>query len=210
MQGRVPVVVATNARDGRRQRRCAHHRALRLPGTVEASPGNRSGRSRRKAVRVVLFRDGDRRTQEFFIQMAHPPAILVRAVYDRLCAEQPGLVDARPDCIQRRAPPTGRRAGHERTVSCALPASARGWCVGFPSDRLTRVSPDRRPSGPMDFGHRLALASSRVQADPAQKTIEVGPWLPPSRARARPGSGRSAGAGAETTSSGAPRPAASS
>jgi len=30
---------------------------------------------------VLLFREGDRRTQEYFIRMGHPPADQVQAVY---------------------------------------------------------------------------------------------------------------------------------
>ncbi|MFZ5482030.1 MAG: RecQ family ATP-dependent DNA helicase [Myxococcota bacterium] len=87
MGGRLRVVVATNAFgmgvDKEDVRTIVHYD---LPGTVEAyyQEIGRAGRDGKKSRVVLLFREEDRRTQEFFIDMAHPPAAWVHAVWEGL------------------------------------------------------------------------------------------------------------------------------
>jgi len=189
MQGKVPVVVATNAFgmgvDKDDVRTIVH---FELPGTVEAyyQEIGRAGRDGKPSRVVLLFRDGDRRTQEFFIQMAHPAAILVRAVYDSLLSESTNPVWSTREHIASRLQGTPGLADeqvNERTVSsCIYLLQREGWVRRIPaSDRHTRISirrdrPARRPDGLR--GAVWRWLQSRLEADPDTTTIEVGlPWL---------------------------------
>jgi len=84
MADRCRVIVATNAFgmgiDKHDIRTIIH---WDIPGTIEAyyQEIGRAGRDGEPASAVLLFRDSDRRTQEFFIQMANPPAAAVHAVW---------------------------------------------------------------------------------------------------------------------------------
>src|SRR6185436_1005338 len=87
MSGASRIVVATNAFgmgvDKDDVRTILH---FDLPGTVEAyyQEIGRAGRDGAPSRVVLLFREGDRRTQEFFIRMSHPPAAWVKAIYAHL------------------------------------------------------------------------------------------------------------------------------
>jgi len=189
MQGKVPVVVATNAFgmgvDKEDVRTIVH---FELPGTVEAyyQEIGRAGRDGKPSRVVLLFRDGDRRTQEFFIQMAHPAAILVRAVYDTLLRENTNPVWATREQIAAKlkgAPGLSDEQVNERTISsCIYLLQREGWVRRISaSDRLTRLGirrdrPAHRPDGLR--GTVWRWLSSRLEADPTTTTIEVGiPWL---------------------------------
>jgi ATP-dependent DNA helicase RecQ len=90
IQGRLPVVVATNAFgmgvDKADIRTIVH---FDLPGTIEAyyQEVGRAGRDQKPAHAILLYRPADRQLQEFFIQNSHPPAADVHRVYNLLLAQ---------------------------------------------------------------------------------------------------------------------------
>ncbi len=87
MGGRVPVVVATNAFgmgiDKEDIRAVVHYD---IPRTIEAyyQEIGRAGRDGRPADITLLYRVGDRRIQEFFIDNAHPPEWAVIGTWQAL------------------------------------------------------------------------------------------------------------------------------
>lgn len=144
MQGRVPVVVATNAFgmgvDKADIRAIVHYD---IPGSVEAyyQEVGRAGRDGRPAQATLLYQPSDRRIQEFFVRSAHPDAALVERVYEQLLAAwnaQPGgdtLVDAPRERLAACLPSD---AGGEHAASACLRVLERqGW--------LRRVSSRERP-----------------------------------------------------------------
>ena len=189
MSSRVPVVVATNAFgmgvDKEDVRTIVH---FEIPGTVEAyyQEIGRAGRDNKPSRVVLLFRDADRRTQEFFIQMAHPPAVLVRAVYERLLEEGINPVwSSREELaasLEARAGLSDEQV-NERTVSSAIYLLQReGWVRRIPAtQRETRISirrgrPAARPDGIR--GKAWRWLQTRIAEDPDTPTIEVGlDWL---------------------------------
>jgi ATP-dependent DNA helicase RecQ len=87
MAGRLSVVAATNAFgmgiDKEDVRGVVH---FDIPKTVEAyyQEIGRAGRDGRPAEISLIYRRGDRRIQEFFIDNSHPPEYMVRAVWEAL------------------------------------------------------------------------------------------------------------------------------
>ena len=87
MEGKVPIVVATNAFgmgiDKDDLRGVVHYE---IPKTVEAwyQEIGRAGRDGRPADIALLYKRGDRGVQEFFIDMAYPPEVVVRQTWDAL------------------------------------------------------------------------------------------------------------------------------
>ncbi len=168
MGGELRVVVATNAFGmgvDKEDVRCIVH--YELPGTVEAyyQEIGRAGRDGRPSRVVLLFREGDRRTQEFFIQMAHPPAAHVRAVYETLCNVGTDEVWITHEQLAERV--QHEHAGcddlNERTAaSCLYLLQREGW--------LRRLSANQREG-------RATVLATRPAARPQGARGAVLRWL---------------------------------
>ena len=176
MSGRAPVVVATNAFgmgvDKDDVRVIVH---WDIPGTVEAyyQEIGRAGRDGLPSRVVLLYNPSDRRTQEFFIKMGHPPVGHVRAIYDRLLSERTNPVFIRrgdlADCLPDEA-------GGERTASsCVYVLQREGWVRRIhPAERPGRVvlrtdAPGDLPSGMR--GDVLSLVRERLVAFPGEALV---------------------------------------
>jgi ATP-dependent DNA helicase RecQ len=137
MAGRIPIVVATNAFgmgvDKRDVRTIVHYD---LPGTIEAyyQEIGRAGRDGLPSRAVLLFREEDRRTQEFFIDSAHPPAAWVHALWRELDGRGHSPVFATLDALARVLPD---EAGERAVSSCLGVLQREGW--------TRRVAPTDRP-----------------------------------------------------------------
>ncbi|MFH1464154.1 MAG: ATP-dependent DNA helicase RecQ [Pseudomonadota bacterium] len=156
MQGRVPVVVATNAFgmgvDKSDLRTIVH---VDIPGSIEAyyQEIGRAGRDGRPSRAVLLFQPSDRRIQEFFIRSSHPEAELVEQVYRELWsawraggAGEP-LVEAGREQLAAALP---EGSGGEAVVSACLRVLERqGWVRRVaPRDRPGCVRLQQQPASP--------------------------------------------------------------
>ena len=174
MEGRCPVVVATNAFgmgvDKADVRAIVHYE---LPGTVEAyyQEIGRAGRDGRPSRVVLLFRDSDRRTQEFFIRMSHPPAAVVRAVYSALLREERRTVFLTLSEIVDRLD-VGSEDVNERVVSsCIYLLRREGW--------VRRIHPNQRDG-------RVFMGSTRLSRTPSGLRGRVWQALAEDLSRATP------------------------
>jgi ATP-dependent DNA helicase RecQ len=145
IQGRLPVVVATNAFgmgvDKADIRTIVH---FDMPGTIEAyyQEVGRAGRDGKPATAILMYRSADRQLQEFFIQNAHPPAADVHRVYDALLSTQ-------ENPVWWQAHEIGRHTGiDERQVQSCLSVLRR---FGL-TDRATSRNPN---SGDILYGISL-------------------------------------------------------
>jgi ATP-dependent DNA helicase RecQ len=132
IQGRLPVVVATNAFgmgvDKADIRTIIH---FDMPGTIEAyyQEVGRAGRDGKPASAILMFRSADRQLQEFFINNAHPPAADVHQVYE-------ALLSADENPVWWRAAEIGRRTGiDERQIQSCLSVLRRFGLVGRATSR---------------------------------------------------------------------------
>lgn len=191
MAGKQRVVVATNAFGmgvDKDDVRCIVH--YELPGTVEAyyQEIGRAGRDGRPSRVVLLFREGDRRTQEFFIQMAHPPAAHVRAVYQTLVDMGSHEVWITHEVLSERVrqQQVGCDDLNERTVaSCLYLLQREGWLRRLSANQregratLLAGRPARRPQGVR--GRVMVALQARSSDD--NSLVEAIPVDPGSLAR---------------------------
>jgi len=160
MRGEAPVIVATNAFgmgvDKPDIRAVVH---WDLPGTVEAyyQEIGRAGRDGLPSQVTLLYRPSDRRTQEFFIRMSHPPLDLVHATWRALqTGENPCPLSVRDlaSRVQAEEP-------NERAISSCLTLleregwlrrlSARGFSARGPTAAGTGGARILRPGAPLEL-----------------------------------------------------------
>jgi len=154
MSGGLDVVVATNAFgmgvDRADVRRIIH---WDIPGSVEAyyQEIGRAGRDGKESEVILLFNPSDKRIQEFFIQMGHPPLSYVRKIYERLLREGSNPVFISRERLADSLPAD---AGGDRTASsCVYLLQREGWVQRVhPTEQggsltLTNKRPKKRPSG---------------------------------------------------------------
>lgn len=147
MAGNVPVVVATNAFgmgiDKSNIRTIVH---FDIPGTVEAyyQEIGRAGRDGLTSQAVLLFNQGDRHIQRFFIDNAHPPAEWVHSLYSWLQAQNSNPVFARLEDMAVALP---QEAGDRAAATCLYILVREGLARRIsPNERLATVT--RQPSPP--------------------------------------------------------------
>ncbi len=179
MEGRVPVVVATNAFgmgiDKSDIRTIVH---VDMPGTVEAyyQEIGRAGRDGKPSRAVLLFQAGDRRIHTFFIDAAHPPAAWVHALWEGLKArgENPVLAS-----VEEMAGLLPADAGDRAVSSCLhiLVREGRARRIA-PSDRPAQLILHRRPPVAVPSGLRgLVWGLCRAEAQPGVPyALHVGAW----------------------------------
>ncbi|MCP4808152.1 MAG: ATP-dependent DNA helicase RecQ [Proteobacteria bacterium] len=174
--GSIPVVVATNAFgmgvDKSDVRVVAH---WDVPGTVEAyyQEIGRAGRDGLPSRIVLLYNEQDRRTQEFFIKMGHPPVEHVRAVYSRLLQERTNPAYIRREELGAALPDD---AGGDRTASsCIYVLEREGWVRRIhPAERPGRVvlrtdAPSTPPGGLRGRVHKVV--SERLAEFPGDALV---------------------------------------
>ncbi|MCB9780561.1 MAG: ATP-dependent DNA helicase RecQ [Alphaproteobacteria bacterium] len=163
MAGRSPVVVATNAFgmgvDKDDVRTIVHYD---IPGTVEAyyQEIGRAGRDGKPARAILLFREEDRRTQEFFIRMSHPPAAWVHAVYRRLVEQRTDPVWITLEELAEALPDD---AGGPRTAASCLYLLQREGHV--------------RRIAPRDRDGQLTVRTDHPSVEPGGARGQVWQWI---------------------------------
>ena len=168
------MVVATNAFgmgvDKRDVRTILHYD---LPGTIEAyyQEIGRAGRDGLRSRVVLLYREQDRRIQEFFIHMGHPPAAWVHLVWDELNRRGENPVFASHEDLARVLPDD---ATAERSVASCLYVLQR---EGF----IRRIAPSDRPGQVRFTGRNLETHGLRADVyrwlvDQAQVSKVVAVW----------------------------------
>ncbi|MCA9488306.1 MAG: RecQ family ATP-dependent DNA helicase, partial [Myxococcales bacterium] len=136
MDGRIPVVVATNAFgmgiDKRDIRTIVH---VDMPGTIEAyyQEIGRAGRDGRTSRAVLLYAPIDRRIHEFFIDNAHPPADWVQKLWRWLRDRDENPVFASLETMAEALP---SEAGDRAVASCVHILVREG--------RVRRIAPSDR------------------------------------------------------------------
>jgi ATP-dependent DNA helicase RecQ len=166
MTGITPVVVATNAFgmgvDKDNVRTIVHYD---LPGTVEAyyQEIGRAGRDGKDSRVVLLFRESDRKMQEFLIQMSHPPATQVKAVWKALSAFPTNPVWATVERIAEDASKFGNEDITDRTVSSCLSVLRR-------EGRIRRLHSDQRTG-------TIALRRDRPGKAPDGNRGKIWSWI---------------------------------
>ncbi len=137
MSGDIPVVVATNAFgmgvDKSDVRSIVHYD---LTGTVEAyyQEIGRAGRDGLNSKVTLLFREEDRRVQEFFIDGSHPPAEWVHKVWNHLDGLNENPVFLTLEALAVCLP---KEAGDRAAASCLYVLQREGW--------IRRIHPAERP-----------------------------------------------------------------
>ena len=155
MEGRLPVVVATNAFGmgiDRADLRFVIH--YDIPGSLEAyyQEVGRAGRDGKPATCLLLFNYADTFTQEFFIDGSYPPRDMIERAYQVLC-------DIGTDEIEMTQKALAQRLGHTRSNEMAV-----GSCLKI----LEKAGYIERGS---DGQH---LARITLRADPGELRRQVG------------------------------------
>ncbi len=155
MEGRLPVVVATNAFGmgiDKKDIRCIIH--YDLPGTVEAyyQEIGRAGRDGRMSRAVLLYEPSDRRIHEFFIDNSHPPADWVHRLYRWLQSRGENPIFA---TVEEMAAGLPDDAGERAASACVYMLQREAMVRRIaPSDRAAYLRVDARPPKDVPQGVR--------------------------------------------------------
>ena len=161
MSNRFPIVVATNAFGmgvDKHDVRCIVH--WEFPGTVEAyyQEIGRAGRDGQDSKVVLLYRDGDRYIQDFFVRSSYPPIEYIRMVWQQLQQFDENTLFIRLEELAAGLPEdaTERTAG-----SCLYVLQRAGYVRRIPpSEREGRVflrtnPPTAQPKGIRGLVYRV-------------------------------------------------------